>query len=156
MRPRSDGKPFDREAEVDPALCLSCGICAGACPTATPFRRASALSAGIELPHAPLVALREAIDGKAVESTGVPFVVLCEHSVRPEALVGTAMATVPCIGALPPERKEIVTLNFHCSPCRHRFFKECAPSPHNKPYCIEDISVSQVSDAVDRLLKRLG
>ena len=29
---------------------MSCGICVGACPTATPFRRAGDLSAGIELP----------------------------------------------------------------------------------------------------------
>jgi ferredoxin len=40
MQPRSDGLPFEREAVVDPALCVACGICAGACPTSTPFRRA--------------------------------------------------------------------------------------------------------------------
>lgn len=55
-----------------------------------------------------------------------------------------------------PERKELVTLNFECSPCRHRFFKECEPSSHKKPFCLEDITVTQVAQAVDKLLGRLA
>ncbi|MCA9484779.1 MAG: lipopolysaccharide heptosyltransferase II [Nitrospina sp.] len=55
-----------------------------------------------------------------------------------------------------PERKELVTLNFECSPCRHRFFKECEPSPNKKPFCLEDITVTQVARAVDALLDRLA
>ncbi|MFQ5482641.1 MAG: lipopolysaccharide heptosyltransferase II [Nitrospinaceae bacterium] len=66
---------------------------------------------------------------------------------------GHPRTTDPLIG---PDKKEIVTLNFSCSPCRHRFFKDCQPSLHSKPFCIEDISVSQVAAAVDRLLGRLG
>ena len=79
------------------------------------------------------------------------------------AMLGTAVVAVfgpghprttdPLIGA---DRKEIVTLDFPCSPCRHRFFKDCDPSPHRKPYCLEDISVRQVAEAVERLLQRLG
>lgn len=77
-----------------------------------------------------------------------------------------AMINTPVVGIFGPghpkttdpmianERKELVTLNFKCSPCRHKFFKECEPSPHKKPYCLEDISVSQVADAVDLILKR--
>ena len=65
MAPRSDGLPFDREAQVDPDLCVSCGICAGACPTATPFRRASALVPGIELPDRSLADLRSEIEAAA-------------------------------------------------------------------------------------------
>ncbi len=53
-----------------------------------------------------------------------------------------------------PERKELVTLNFECSPCRHKFFKDCEPSPHKKPFCLEDITVTQVADAVKILLER--
>ncbi|QPJ61987.1 MAG: lipopolysaccharide heptosyltransferase II [Candidatus Nitronauta litoralis] len=53
-----------------------------------------------------------------------------------------------------PERKELVTLNFECSPCRHKFFKDCEPSPHKKPFCLEDITVTQVADAVESLLNR--
>ena len=41
MQPRSDGKDYETEAVVDPATCMSCGICVGSCPTATPFRRHS-------------------------------------------------------------------------------------------------------------------
>ncbi len=50
---------------------------------------------------------------------------------------------------------EILTKNYSCSPCRQDFFKECKPSPHNKPYCLEDITVKNVHDALDRLLKRV-
>ena len=50
---------------------------------------------------------------------------------------------------------EILTKNYSCSPCRQDFFKECKPSPHNKPYCLEDITVKNVYDALDRLLKRV-
>ncbi|MCH8157068.1 MAG: lipopolysaccharide heptosyltransferase II [Nitrospinae bacterium] len=56
---------------------------------------------------------------------------------------------------LPPEKQEIVTHHYPCSPCRQQFFKECKPSPHNKPYCLEDISVKDVSEAVERLVKKL-
>jgi len=56
---------------------------------------------------------------------------------------------------LAAEKQEIVTQNYSCSPCRQRFFKECKPSHHQKPYCLEDISVKYVSGAVDRIVKRL-
>jgi len=65
---------------------------------------------------------------------------------------GSPKTSDPCIE---PSKKEIVTKNFSCSPCRHNFFKECKPSPHNKPFCIEDISVKDVSDSVYRLLERI-
>ena len=53
-------------------------------------------------------------------------------------------------------KREIVTVNYACSPCRQNFFKECKPSPNHKPYCIEDISVNDVSEAVHRIIKRLA
>ena len=56
---------------------------------------------------------------------------------------------------LATEKQEIVTQNYSCSPCRQRFFKECKPSHHHKPYCLEDISVKCVYEAVDRIVKRL-
>lgn len=65
---------------------------------------------------------------------------------------GNVLTTDPVIA---PEKKEIVTKNFPCSPCRHRFFEECEPSPNNKPYCIEDIQVEEVMQAVQRLLQRV-
>ena len=41
--------------------CVSCGLCAGACPTATPFRRKSRLVPGIELPDLTVEALRDSL-----------------------------------------------------------------------------------------------
>ncbi|MDH5762656.1 MAG: lipopolysaccharide heptosyltransferase II [Nitrospinota bacterium] len=65
---------------------------------------------------------------------------------------GSPKTTDPCIDS---SKKEIVSLNFSCSPCRHKFFKECEPSPHHKPFCIENISVKDVSEAVGRLLEKI-
>lgn len=62
---------------------------------------------------------------------------------------GSRLTTEPCIAS---GKKEIVSKNYPCSPCRHKFFKECKPSIHNKPFCLEDISVSDVSAAAERLL----
>lgn len=33
MVPRTDGKPFASQAQIDPDRCIGCGICAGACDT---------------------------------------------------------------------------------------------------------------------------
>jgi ferredoxin/coenzyme F420-reducing hydrogenase delta subunit len=106
MRPRSDGRPFDQEAKVDPGLCVSCGICAGACPTATPFRRVGALVPGIDLPDLSLRALREAVHAAVagVSGGGRVLVFGCDHGVpvgeirRPDA----AVISLPCVGQLPP------------------------------------------------------
>ena len=77
-----------------------------------------------------------------------------------------AMVGVPVLGIFGPgspettgpymamEKQEVVTKNFSCSPCKQRFFKECKPSPLNKPYCLEDITVKDVHEAVRRLLKQ--
>jgi coenzyme F420-reducing hydrogenase delta subunit/ferredoxin len=106
MKPRSDGLPFEREAVVDPALCVSCGICAGACPTATPFRRASDLVPGIDLPGRPLSATREALRQGSAALTGAPRIIVfgCDHGARLEAVSSERVAVVslPCIANLPP------------------------------------------------------
>ncbi len=54
------------------------------------------------------------------------------------------------------EAVEEVTKNYACSPCGQKFFKECKASPHGRPYCLEDISVSDVARAVERLLANTG
>ncbi|MEM7221825.1 MAG: hydrogenase iron-sulfur subunit [Pseudomonadota bacterium] len=106
MRPRSDGLPFDSEAVVAPNLCVSCGICAGACPTSTPFRRKSDLVPGIDLIDAPLSDLRAHIELLSTELREGPRVFLfgCQHAAALEALAGPAVATIalPCTAALPP------------------------------------------------------
>ena len=33
MVPRTDGKPFPSQAQIDPNRCIGCGVCAGACDT---------------------------------------------------------------------------------------------------------------------------
>ena len=77
-----------------------------------------------------------------------------------------AMVGVPILGIFGPGspetsgpyikmgKQEIVTKDFACSPCKQRFFKECKPSALNKPYCLEDITVKDVHEAVRRLLDR--
>ena len=77
-----------------------------------------------------------------------------------------AMVGVPILGIFGPgspetsgpyiemEKQEMVTKRFACSPCKQKFFKECKPSPLYKPYCLEDITVKDVHDAVRRLLVR--
>ena len=54
------------------------------------------------------------------------------------------------------KKQEIVTRNYSCSPCKQRFFEECEASLYSKPECLESISVKEVSEAVDKIVKRLG
>ncbi len=103
--PRTDGMPFEHEARVDPALCVSCGICTGACPTATPFRQRGRMVAGIELPHLALADMRRLTDRAAEGLAGERRVIVfgCAHGV-PLAGVGDGVGVVrlPCTGMLPP------------------------------------------------------
>ncbi len=108
MGPRTDGKPFEREAVVNPALCVSCGICAGACPTSTPFRRASEMVPGIDMPHLPLRQVRDMVEERAgrLETGSEPrvFVFGCDHGVRVDnlGLANVGVISLPCIAMLPP------------------------------------------------------
>jgi quinol-cytochrome oxidoreductase complex cytochrome b subunit/coenzyme F420-reducing hydrogenase delta subunit len=106
LEPRSDGRAYTLEAVVDPDRCLSCGICVGSCPTATPFRSASALVPGIELPQLPLAELRDRLSASAASLAGDDRLVIfaCDHAGPPsEALRRNAVvAPMPCIGMLPP------------------------------------------------------
>jgi heptosyltransferase II len=101
--------------------------------------------------------------------------VLTEFLKKSEMFIGNdsgmmhlaSMVGVPVLGIFGPgspestgpymasENQEVVTLNFPCSPCRQKFFKECEPSPLNKPYCLENITVKNVHEGVHRLLKRI-
>ena len=62
MQSRTDGRTAPRKAVVDPVLCAGCGICAGACPSSTPFRSVADLVTGIDMPQAPIAALRTRLD----------------------------------------------------------------------------------------------
>jgi len=106
MGPRTDGSPYASQPVVDPGNCVSCGICAGACPTATPFRRASALVPGIELPDFPIAVLRQqTVDtARQLSGTGRVLVYACEYAggvdLSPDGGVG--IIPLPCVGMLPP------------------------------------------------------
>jgi len=105
MVPRSDGMPYSTEAAVNIDNCVSCGICVGACPTATPFRRASAIVPGIELPEHAISELRvRSVEATArLDGNARVLVFACEHSAA-ESLQGpsSAVITMPCVGMLPP------------------------------------------------------
>ncbi len=62
MQPRTDGRNLPRQSVVDPDLCAGCGICAGACPSSTPFRSVAELVTGIDMPQAPIHAFRAELE----------------------------------------------------------------------------------------------
>ena len=106
LRPRTDGAAFAEEAVVDPDTCVRCGLCVGACPSATPFRRRSRLSPGIDLPELSVASLREqVIDAAAsIEGSARILVFGCRHGVRLDHVpeTGVGVMALPCIGHLPP------------------------------------------------------
>ena len=105
MAPRSDGMPYSTEAVVNVDNCVSCGICVGACPTATPFRRATEIVPGIELPDHSISDLRERSLAAAsqIEGDARVLVYACEKSeVESLSSANVTVVTVPCVGMLPP------------------------------------------------------
>lgn len=106
MRPRSDGGSYELEAVVDPNLCTACGICAGACPSSTPFRSATELISGIDMPQLPVSRLRARL-AEGLRTSGAPVKLVvygCDHGVDVERLdlPGVVAQRLPCIGNLPP------------------------------------------------------
>ncbi len=102
MVPRTDGRKFLVQAEVDPNKCVGCGICAGSCD-----------SGSISLPWFQVVPLRAKMDAwvdAAVKAEAAPFLAfVCTESAgasllpdpqsgRCEALPGYVVFRVPCAG----------------------------------------------------------
>ena len=105
MVPRSDGKDYDTEAAVNIDNCVSCGLCVGSCPTSTPFRRATAIVPGIELPDHPIAGLRDDTLAAADRFGEGPrmLVYACAHSgMHSNGGDDVQVLTMPCIGMLPP------------------------------------------------------
>lgn len=117
MKPRTDGLPFEQEAVVNSSLCVSCGICVGACPTGSPFRRKSDLQAGIELPSFPLATMRERILELSKNLTGDARVIVlgCGHGAELAALQGDGVAILelPCTGMAPPPFLDFIISGEH-------------------------------------------
>jgi coenzyme F420-reducing hydrogenase delta subunit len=105
---RTDDLPFPSQASVNPSLCVSCGICVGACPSSTPFRRSEDLKTGIDLPDYSLKELRERVIAAAgsLAKPGRVLVLACEHGAaagRPEGTV-----VMPCVAMMPPSLVDFV------------------------------------------------
>ena len=114
---RTDGLKYEQQALVVENMCMSCGICVGACPTAMPFRSAGELTAGIELPERSTAALREELVAAAAKLTGSARIVVfgCAHDADSAALADAATAVIPlpCAGMLPPPFIDFVLSRGH-------------------------------------------
>lgn len=109
MQPRTDGTSYSHEAVVNSNLCIGCGICVGACPTATPFRRQVDMIAGIELPDFSLKDLRDEVHRASEDLSGVDRIMAftCQEcgQGRPSDssdFSEVAFVSLPCIAMLPP------------------------------------------------------
>ncbi|MDX1376576.1 MAG: cytochrome b N-terminal domain-containing protein, partial [Burkholderiales bacterium] len=97
-----------RQVEILADRCAACGICAGACPSSTPFRSTERLAAGIDMPDSTVqiqrLRLEAALARIAPQPAGRIVVFACAdaaHAARVED-ARTAVLEMRCIGMLPP------------------------------------------------------
>jgi len=106
MQPRSDGMRFQEEAVVIADRCVSCGICAGACPSSTPFRSDAGYVSGIEMPSMPMAGLRAAMTDDLAKLEGDARIMVfgCDNAADIGKLrsEGVAVMSLPCTAMLPP------------------------------------------------------
>lgn len=99
-------KPGHQLARVIPDLCASCGICAGACPSSTPFRSVKDLVTGIDMPQQPVTALRVQLEQRIAALSGPTKIVVfgcdCAADSRRLEAGDTAVMSLMCTGLLPP------------------------------------------------------
>lgn len=95
------------KAEVLAGRCAGCGICAGACPSSTPFRSVRDLVSGIDLPDLTVHALRDRLqDALAGHPDSVTF--RCQSS---GGAPGAGEIGLRCLGMLPPSFIEFALRN---------------------------------------------
>lgn len=103
MREHPDGRPGKRIAVVLEDLCAACGICAGACPSSTPFRSGERLVTGIDMPQLPVEGLRAGLE-RALAAGARLIVFACDHGASASSLERADLAVfgVPCVAQVPP------------------------------------------------------
>lgn len=104
MHELARGTPGLRQALVLPALCASCGICAGSCPSSTPFRSDGALVTGIDMPQLPVQALRARLDTALAGGKVRIIVFACDRVAAAQTFANADVAVIDliCVGQLPP------------------------------------------------------
>ncbi len=106
MIARTDHRQHPQQASVINDLCAACGICVGACPSSTPFRRLEEIVSGIEIPDMPIAGLRQTLQRELANLHGGEKTVVfaCRQAANFESLAddSTAVIALECAGMLPP------------------------------------------------------
>lgn len=103
MRPHPDGRPGKKIAVVLEDLCAGCGICAGACPSSTPFRTGERLVTGIDMPQLPVDAMRARLERALADGKRL-IVFGCDRGADVTRVAGADVAawSLPCVAQVPP------------------------------------------------------
>lgn len=100
-------KKIGRElAVVNADFCAACGICAGSCPSSSPFRHNETLVTGIDMPQLPVDAIRRLLDAALADhsSEGKILLIGCDQSINVNAFASNNIVSLSliCTGMLPP------------------------------------------------------
>lgn len=103
MKPH-ETKPNHQQAVVIADNCVGCGICAGACPSVTPFKSLNQAYSGIDLVGEKNFDVLEAARAQIATVNPRILVVGCAHGVDLNCLDADAASIikVECIGQMPP------------------------------------------------------